>query len=218
VPFERFEKLASEKRERILDTAAQEFAAHGFEHASVNRILERAQMSKGAAYYYFADKADLFGAAVLYASKRIHLADLAVDLAALTAQNFWQTFAELHRQPLLRSFEQPWLFVVIRAAGQLSPEQLGREPLASLARQIVSLAMKMVERGQVLGVIRSDLPVELLFAWLRGLDQASDQWLTERWGQLDHAAIARVSDQTVEAMRRALTPEAGDPSPGKEVE
>src|SRR5579864_3288983 len=157
MPFERFEKLATAKRERILEVAAQEFAANGFEGASINRILERAQMSKGAAYYYFADKADLFGAAVLYASERIHLADMAVDLAALTAENFWPTFAELHRQPLLRSFEQPWLFAVIRAAGQLPPEQMEHEPLASLARQIISLVMQLVERGQELGSIRRDL-------------------------------------------------------------
>src|SRR5258708_31869284 len=104
MPFERFEKLAPAKRERILEVAAQEFAAKGFEGASVNRILERAQMSKGAAYYYFADKADLFGAAVLYASERIHLADMAVDLAALTAGDFWPNFASLHPPPLFLSF------------------------------------------------------------------------------------------------------------------
>src|SRR5258708_32607393 len=90
-------------------------------------------MSKGAAYYYFADKADLFGAAVLYASERIHLADMAVDLAAPTAENLWPTFSELHRQPLLRSFEQPSPLAVIRDAGPLPPEQMEREALASLA-------------------------------------------------------------------------------------
>src|SRR5260221_3577930 len=99
MPFERFEKLAPAKRERILEAAAQEFAANGFEGASVNRILERAQMSKGAAYYYFADKADLFGAAVLYASERIHLADMAGDLAALNPAYFLPTFFSLHPQP-----------------------------------------------------------------------------------------------------------------------
>jgi hypothetical protein len=54
------------------------------------------------------------------------------------------------------------------------------------------------------------LPVELIFAWLQGLDGASDQWLTSHWSQLDRATIARFSDQTVEAMRRALVPEAGE--------
>src|SRR5260221_3490175 len=117
MPFERFEKLAPAKRERILEVAAQEFAANGFEGGSINRILERAQMSKGAAYYYFADKADLFGAAVLYASERIHLADMAVDLSGLTAEDFWATFSELHLQPLLPSIVQPLLLALVTATG-----------------------------------------------------------------------------------------------------
>ncbi len=49
MPFSRFYKLPPEKREGLLEVAAQEFVQHGFEDASINRILERAQMSKGAA-------------------------------------------------------------------------------------------------------------------------------------------------------------------------
>lgn len=213
MPFDRFEKLAADKRERILDAAAQEFAAQGFEGASVNRILERAQMSKGAAYYYFADKADLFGAAVSYASEYIQLAGMVVDLVGLSAETFWPTFAELHRLPLLRSFERPWLFVVIRVAGRLSPELLEKEPLASLARRVRTLVMDLIRRGQELGVIRKDLETDLIFAWLQGLDEASDRWLMERWAQLDRAMIARISDETTEAMRRTLAPDADAVSP-----
>ena len=127
MPFPRFHKLSQEKRERLLDIAAQEFATHGFEDASVNRILERVQMSKGAAYYYFEDKVDLFFTVVQYCNERLKLIDTDLDIAALTEDTFWPTFGELHRRPLLRSFEQPWLFAAIRAAGRLSPATLERE-------------------------------------------------------------------------------------------
>jgi len=206
MPFPRFHKLALEKRERLLDVAAQEFARYGFEDASLNRILEGAQMSKGAAYYYFEDKVDLFFTVVQYCTERLKLIDLELDLAALTAETFWPTFAELHRQPLLRSFERPWLFAAIRAAGRLSPGTLEREPLASLAKQIVNWVMTIVKRGQELGVIRTDLPDELIFAWLQALDDASDSWLVAHWGHLDQETIRGVSDQTVDAMRRTLDP------------
>ena len=53
MPYPRFNKLPGEKRTKLLDIAAQEFAKYGFDDASVNRILEEAHMSKGAAYYYF---------------------------------------------------------------------------------------------------------------------------------------------------------------------
>ncbi len=187
MPFPRFDKLTQERRERVLDVAAQEFAYYGFEDASINRILENAKMSKGAAYYYFEDKADLFATTVQYCVQRLE-------------------FSELHRRPLLRSFDQPWLFGAIRAAGKLSPAALERKPLAALASQIKMWAMNIMKRGQQLGMIRTDLPDELIFAWLEALDNASDRWLLVHWQKLDRAAIARYSDQTVEAMKRAVSP------------
>lgn len=206
MPFPRFEKLTQERRERVLDVAAREFSDCGFEDASINRILENAKMSKGAAYYYFEDKADLFATTVQYCVQRLELIDGELDTASLTAENFWSIFSELHRRPLLRSFEQPWFFGAIRAASQLSPAALERQPLAALADQIKMWVTNIIQRGQQLGVIRTDLPDDLIFAWLEALDNASDRWLLAHWQDLDRAAIARYSDQTVEAMKRTVSP------------
>ena len=208
MPFPRYHKLEREKRERLMEVAAQEFARYGFEDASINRILEHAQMSKGATYYYFEDKVDLFFTVVQYCNERLQLIDQEIDPATLTAETFWPAFADLHRQPLIRSFEQPWLFAAVNSARRLSQAALEREPLASFARQLIAWVMSIVKRGQELGVIRTDIPGELIFAWLQALDEASDQWLLAHWKDLDRAAIAQVSDQTVDAMRRALATDA----------
>ena len=66
MPRPRFENLPLAKRRRILETAALEFATRGFDAASLNRIIRSARISKGAAYYYFDDKADLYTAVVAY--------------------------------------------------------------------------------------------------------------------------------------------------------
>jgi AcrR family transcriptional regulator len=203
MPFPRFQKLPLEKREQLMEAAAQEFAAYGFDGASMNRILETVHMSKGAAYYYFEDKLDLFFTVIQYCIERSKL-DLALDPATLTAETFWPTFAELHRQPLLRSYEQPWLFAAVRAAEHLPAAALEREPLATFARQVRTWMMNIVKRGQELGVIRNDLSEELIFAWIAALDDASDHWLLAHWSELDRETIARISDQTVDGMCRAL--------------
>lgn len=39
--------------------------------------------------------------------------------------------------------------------------------------------------------------------------RASDHWLLGHWEHLDRAAIARISDQTVATMRKAVAPEGG---------
>jgi AcrR family transcriptional regulator len=204
MPFPRYYKLPLEKRERLMEAAAREFAAYGFDDASVNRILDTVQMSKGAAYYHFADKVDLFFTVIQYCIERLQVFDLELDPATLTAETFWPSFAALHRQPLLRSFEQPWLFAAVRAAEHLPPAALQREPLASFARQVRTWIMGIVQRGQELGVIRADMPEHLIFAWLQALDDASDHWLLAHWSTLDREAIAHISDQTVDGMRRAL--------------
>jgi hypothetical protein len=128
------------------------------------------------------------------------------DSAQLEATTFWSTFADLHRQPLLRSYEQPWLFGALKAAGLLPPDAREREPLAGFAERLRAYVMAFVHRGQALGVIRTDLNDELLFAWLESLDCASDDWLLARWTTLEREQISHISDETVAAMRRVLSP------------
>lgn len=55
-----FDRIDGEKRKRLLDAAAAEFARKGFTGANVNRIAERASISVGAIYKYFETKEDLF--------------------------------------------------------------------------------------------------------------------------------------------------------------
>ncbi|HEX8725928.1 MAG TPA: helix-turn-helix domain-containing protein, partial [Gemmatimonadaceae bacterium] len=61
---ERFDNLDPDKQERLFEAAADEFSDHGFEGASLNRIIDRAGMSKGSLYYYFNDKSDLYATVV----------------------------------------------------------------------------------------------------------------------------------------------------------
>lgn len=55
-----FENLPEEKRQRILNAAIKEFAAKGYDHASTNRIVEDAGISKGLLFHYFKNKKQLF--------------------------------------------------------------------------------------------------------------------------------------------------------------
>ena len=49
-----------DKKDELLHAALIEFAEKGYEQASINRILARAEMSKGAFYYHFLNKEALF--------------------------------------------------------------------------------------------------------------------------------------------------------------
>ncbi len=68
MPKVTFKNLPEEKRLLIEKEAISEFAAFGYDEASINRIVDKCQIAKGSFYQYFEDKKDLF----LYLVKRIN--------------------------------------------------------------------------------------------------------------------------------------------------
>lgn len=52
--------MPEEKRQLIERESIREFAAFGYDKASINRIVEQCRIAKGSFYQYFEDKKDLF--------------------------------------------------------------------------------------------------------------------------------------------------------------
>jgi hypothetical protein len=65
---------------------------------------------------------------------------------------------------------------------------------------------QLVDRGQELGVIRDDLPDELLQSLLVAVDIAHDQWLFAHWNGMCPAEIKHAADQIADLLRRLLEP------------
>ncbi len=49
-----------DRKHKLLDAALEEFSQRSFDEASVNRILKKADISKGVFYYHFKDKEALY--------------------------------------------------------------------------------------------------------------------------------------------------------------
>jgi len=60
MPKDTFFNLPEEKRLKIEVVAIDEFAANGYDKASINRIVDHCQIAKGSFYQYFRNKKDLF--------------------------------------------------------------------------------------------------------------------------------------------------------------
>lgn len=54
-----FYNLPDAKRERVIRAIMAEFAGNDSDKVSINRIIERADISRGSFYQYFDDKVDL---------------------------------------------------------------------------------------------------------------------------------------------------------------
>jgi AcrR family transcriptional regulator len=205
MPRPRFLKLPDERRLHILDTAARVFATHGFADASINAILEQAGVSKGAAYYYFDDKQDLFLTVVQHFTRElVHLDEL--DIASLTRQTYWPTLLEFYRQPLLRARHRPWAVGVLRAADELQRGAPTAGPLGAFVAEMLEFARAVFTRGRQIGLVRADLPEELLMAWIRGLDDANDRWVLEHWDELDEHALSDAAARFIDGLHRLIGP------------
>lgn len=64
------EELMQGTKGKIMRAAYREFEAHGYEHASTNRIVKEAGVSKGTLFNYFGSKENLYNTCIEYAVKR----------------------------------------------------------------------------------------------------------------------------------------------------
>lgn len=60
MPTSTYYNLSEEKKTRIMEASLDEFAAHRFSDASINRIVKAAGIPRGSFYQYFKDKEDLY--------------------------------------------------------------------------------------------------------------------------------------------------------------
>ena len=59
MPTARFYRLPEEKKKAIRDAAIREFIRVPYEKASINKMIQSADISRGSFYTYFEDKADV---------------------------------------------------------------------------------------------------------------------------------------------------------------
>lgn len=216
MPRPRFERLSDEKRERILEAAAKEFAAHGYSDASMNKILDDAGISKGAAYYYFDDKADLFATTVRQYAQEL-MAEFPFALERLDAESFWPTIAGGYAQQFAYAQDKPWAFGVVKAAGRLSPQEVAElSSLQQFVEQLEHTLTALLQRGQELGVIRDDLPDELLSKLFIAIDDTTDQWLLANWETLEQDEIERLVRRVMLGLGRFLAPKNGVADEGRD--
>lgn len=205
MPRPRFHKLLAEQQQTILRAALEEFAAHGFVGASLNRIIDEAGISKGSMYYYFDDKADLYAHVV-----RVELGRLFDTAGPFSVpdvdepKRFWDALARdylrligaLFGSPHLRALARDWL----SASGNPRVEQVQKE----LEHAAAPWFEKTVVAGQHVGAVRKDVPRELLIAIVLSLGQTMDTWLMTQ--QLDAKQLRKTTSMLIDMFRRALAP------------
>ncbi len=205
MPRPRFARLDVGKQRRILEAAASEFAAHGYQHASLNHVIDAVGLSKGLFYYYFDSKADLFSAVVELVWQTL-FQQVTLDVASLDERTFWPRLRAIVTELQKSMRARPWLAGVTR----LFYHPLDSADIDGLVNTKIVEArtwlQTLLSRGQTLGLVRTDLPLDLLLDVLAAADQAADHWLLDRWEGLEVHQQEEMADRVFDLWRRIAEP------------
>jgi AcrR family transcriptional regulator len=145
------ERLEATRR-RVLDGARQAFAAHGYEGATVKVLEETIGLSRGAIFHHFPDKDALFLALAQEDAEEI--ASVVDDAGLVEAMR------------LLKDKDAGWLGVQLEVTRRLRTNPDFRSGWERHLRGIARATQARLARQRDAGVVRRDVPVETLAAFL----------------------------------------------------
>jgi AcrR family transcriptional regulator len=157
-------------KERLLAAATEEIAEVGFERARLAEIADRAQMTPGSVYTWFANKEELFRAALEDAFDAQLLANVRaleklpadsapwlVKIASLVPRNSDDDDFTNAQKLLVETYYASWR------------DPLARDVLASRVREHFALYVKIIEEAKEEGSIVVSLDTEMLASLFLGI-------------------------------------------------
>ena len=219
MPLPRFAKLDQSKRANIILVASEEFAARGYEKASLNAIIARCGMSKGAMYYYFSDKDDLY---------KTVLEDFLTNLFEIwsgeaedkhrpfveadTPEAYWEEWIAHYRRSLHHYQKNPVYGEMFHRCLRSRASGTSHPALTEVAEQIREWIATVLKRGEELGAVRNDLPEGLLLDSAFGMLEGFDRWLFQEWENLSEGEMDEIAGLVTEFLRRIVEPVSAKPA------
>jgi len=139
----------------------------------MNRILARASLSKGQAYYYFADKGELYRAVIERAISELARLIDAKPIQPETVADYWQQTAALFGHVTATLSQNDRLAELGRGIYQ---DVAAQAAIADLLEALHARFARLIQAGQQIGVIRSDLPLALLTDMAFAAAREADRW------------------------------------------
>ncbi|GGB23425.1 hypothetical protein GCM10011492_11640 [Flexivirga endophytica] len=162
------------REEDLLVTAARQFASAGYAGTSLNNVIVEAGWGKSSFYHYFSTKRRLHDHVVDTLAARLTDGVQIPDTVRLSGADFWASMADL-----LDGF--------VRAA-RLHPEtsylgEMFHGPISDddgrlqeLRGDVEHWLRHAIVRGRKVGVVRDDLPEQLLIELTLTVLQTLDRW------------------------------------------
>ena len=158
--FDTFRRLTPDKKSRIYQSAISLFAEYGYDGLSVDRVCEKASISKGSFFQYFPSKSHLFEFVILIFDD--YLLKWVTELrqhesAVLAKDRLLYLYQGLVINSRLFSDEERFFLYITSTMNHSTVVVEGID----LSRHFQYYVNDIIERGVQTGEIRGDFEVEL---------------------------------------------------------
>lgn len=157
MPKPTFTNLPPAKRDRIIDAALDEFAAHPLQSASVNRIVRAAGIAKGSFYQYFEGLEDLYRYLMFEHAAELKIAVMKAAGPPPAGGDLFDTLSYYAFHGLRFGLANPR----IAAAARFIRSGVAHDALAPIARELTARSRvgirHILSEGMRTGAIRGDV-------------------------------------------------------------
>lgn len=162
------------REEKLLITAARHFAGAGYAGTSLNAVIAEAGWGKSSFYHYFAHKRVLHDHVIRTLTARLVDELGAPAVETLGAADFWPAMTELLAGLGRAAQRRPETWFLGEMFHRPASEEDGR--LQELRDDVEQWARQAIAHGRSIGVIRADLPEELLIDLTLAVVRTLDRW------------------------------------------
>jgi AcrR family transcriptional regulator len=149
------------RRKEILNVAEKLFIKKGVENTTIDDILQKAHISKGALYYYFKSKDQLIDSVCeRFMNKVERLFDI---IGSKNKQNAIEQMIQYHTKLKYLSIHHSSILSYIHKEGN---EKLHRKLERKMAPILISNTKKLIEKGINQGFFKTSYPLESAIAIL----------------------------------------------------
>lgn len=201
---DRWSSLNDQKKSEILDAAEAEFVAQGFEHASFNKVLVMANLSKGRVYYYLSGKDDLYRRVCERAFARFQEAVGPTSIAASNADSFWVGVDALVQKIMVVLKEDHDLAALGKGVYDSIHAENAVRPYSNRLSNFVNT---LVLQGQVIGAVRTDLPSKMIAQATLQTLLCVDRWFAAHLDLLDEDEAQKTSKAAMNMIRNMVGPD-----------
>lgn len=187
--------------ERILVTARDAFAEHGFDGARLDSIAKAAGVTKQLVYHYFKTKEELYSVVLDRVSDEVLAILDSPDYDVLSPPDAVSSLIERIIQAYV---ERPYITGMTVDQGLHKGDHISRRSryMPSVRTFVAERVAPMLERGAAVGVFRPDIDARLFYWSIFALASAP---FTQSWAMAQSTGMDFASDESIGLWREHVT-------------